>query len=117
MLIYDIGPQPPIAPTKPQVLLDEKPLPPGAEGDPRIEPELRRHREREAGHARALANFKAERAAWERDRGGGAIEMACGAVPGAEMNERDPARYVKTLPAGVKLGPLSGANRVNHSTS
>ena len=47
--------------------------------------------------------------------GGGAIEIACNSVYGGEMLERGQGRYVAALPAGVKLGPHSGTNRVHHS--
>ncbi len=113
-LVYDIGPQPPEFPERPAVLELPNP-PPGREGDPRIEPELRRWEARKLEHARVFANYKAERARWELESGGGAIEIATNSASGGEMLERGQGRYVAALPAGVKLGPRSGTNRVHHS--
>jgi hypothetical protein len=113
MLIFDIGPQPPVEPAKPQVLIDAAKLPPGAEGNPQFEPESRRYAEQYREYLRAVGTFDAERAAWER--GGGAVEIACNSVSGGEMLERGQGRYVAKLPPGVKLGPRSDTNRVRHS--
>jgi hypothetical protein len=42
----------------------------------------------------------------------GVAQIQTHSVDAAEMCERAPDRYVRTLPPGVKLGPLSGANRI-----
>jgi hypothetical protein len=113
--VYDLGPQPPVAPVKPQVLVDAPKLPPGAEGDPSIEPETRRYAEQCRNHLRAVETFDAERAAWERESGGGAVEIGCNFVDGGEMLERGQGRYVAALPPGVELGSRSGTERDRHS--
>jgi hypothetical protein len=101
LLILDLGPVLPQRPVKPQILVDEPKLPPGEEGDPRIEPELCRYTAACAAYERAAASFKAERAAWERD---GAKVIVCNATSGAEMIERGQGRYV-VAPDGVTMGP------------
>jgi hypothetical protein len=110
MIIFDIGPQPPVPPVKPQVLIDAPKLPPGAHGDPRIEPETRRHAEACRAYERAMGSHKAERTAWERESGGGAVELSCNSVSGGEMLERGRGRYVTSLPSDVKL-----SRRIVHS--
>lgn len=113
MSIFDLGPVKPQRSAKPQVLLDEVALPPGAEGDPRIEPELARYAERYRDYLRQMETFAAERAAWEKESGGGAVEIS--SPHAGEMVERGRGRYVTKLPEGVTLGPRSGTNRVIHS--
>jgi hypothetical protein len=110
--VFDLGPQPPVRPVKPPVLLDTVELPPGAEGDPRIEPELRRYTEAYRDYLAALDAHQAERVAWERESGGGPIEIL---THQHDIVERDPKRYVRKLPEGVQPGPRSGPHRVVHS--
>jgi hypothetical protein len=94
---FDLGPQPPVRPTKPQVLLDKVTLPAGAEGHPAIEPETRRYAERYADYLRQLDLFPAERAAWVAKHGE-AIEVH---VDTMECIDRDPRRYSRALPDGM----------------
>jgi hypothetical protein len=110
--MFDLGPQPPVRPTKPQVLLDEVTLPAGAEGNSAIEPETRRYAERYRDYLRAMDSYETERAKWERESGGGAIEIS---TSQADIVECGRGRYVAVLPPDVKLGPRSGTNRVVHS--
>jgi hypothetical protein len=115
VIIFDIGPQLPVQPVKPPVLFNAAKLSPGADGDPRIEPELRRYADAYRNYLAQTESFEAERKAWEREAGGAALEIACDSVSGGEMLERGHGRYVATLPFGVKLGPRSGSNRIVHS--
>lgn len=89
--VWDAGPQPPARPVKPQVLLDAVDLPPGAEGDPAIEPALQRY-------AKLYSQFLVEsddhpriRAEWEARHGKGPVQITVNSA--AEVVERDPARY------------------------
>jgi hypothetical protein len=42
----------------------------------------------------------------------GVAEIKTDALSAAEMIERDPKRYVRTLPPGAKLGPKHGLDRI-----
>jgi hypothetical protein len=55
--------------------------------------------------------FLRERAAWEKESGGGPIEIDTWQVDAGEMLGRDPRRYFAQLPAGVGPGPKVGINR------
>jgi hypothetical protein len=95
--IFDLGPQPPVKPVRPQVLREAVDLPPGAEGHPTIEPETARYNERYRDYLRQMDLFPAERAEWER-RHGQAIEVT---VDTLECIDRDPRRYCRQLPKGT----------------
>jgi hypothetical protein len=109
VMVWDFGPQPPVAPVKPAVLQTPDP-PPGAHGNPEFEPTSRRFAEAQAGYLRDLENYRHERAAWERASGGGPIEILTGQRDIVEVGR---GRYVRTLPPGVKPGLRSGDHRVN----
>jgi hypothetical protein len=115
VIIFDIGPQRPQEPPERPAVLDLPNPPPHHEGDARIEPETRRYAEACRHYRAELEAFPIERARWERSCGGGAIEIACNSASGREMVERGRGRYVTALPPDVRLGSLSGMNRVKHS--
>jgi hypothetical protein len=107
--IFDLGPQPPVRPTKPQVLLDAVALPAGADGHPAIEPETRRYAEAYADYLRQLDSFPAERAAWVAKHGD-AVELHFNPgddILGREYLDRDPRRYCRTLPDGMVASSAS----------
>jgi hypothetical protein len=112
MHIFDLGPQAPIRPVKPRVLLDTPALAPGATGPDDYEAEFARYTQQYRGYLRAMDSYETERAKWERESGGGAIEIS---TTQANIVECGRGRYVAELPEGVTLGPRSGANRVIHS--
>lgn len=114
MVVIDIGPQRPIPPVRPAVL-DLLNPPPGRDGDPRVEPETKRYNARVADYERLLVSYDADRAAWLAEFGG-AAEIEGDFVSLCEMLERDPARYVRELPEGIKPGHRWELNRIHISS-
>jgi hypothetical protein len=96
-VVFDRGPQPPVRPVKPQVMLDAVDLPPGAEGDPALEPASRSYAAAYAQYLVASDAYPAERAAWEKQHGKGPVQISVNSA--AEVIERDPARFSLTMPA------------------
>jgi hypothetical protein len=88
---FDKGPQPPVRPVKPQVLLDAVELPPGAEGDPAIGSATRNYAEVYSHYLRALDSYPAERAAWEKQHGSAPVLISV--FSAAEAIARDPQRF------------------------
>jgi hypothetical protein len=112
MIVYDLGPKPPLLPKRP-ACLDEPELPPGSVNGPaHHEPEIARYRAEMASYAQSYANFERECTAWVAQHGDAAAEICMPDILAREALERDPRRYVRRLPAGVQLGPCSGGNRI-----
>jgi hypothetical protein len=100
--IWDLGPQPPIAPAKPN--------PKGV--DPAVyEDALQQYSADYRAFLDAEACFGPERAAWEKDHGK-AAEIDAWSTSAGEAIERDPLRYRSELPEGVELGPCAGTARL-----
>ncbi|SRR6266403_349871 len=112
VVLWDIGPPKPVAPTKPA-------LPKGKEGDPEYDIALIEFKEslEEYGEAlKAYKHAKIEYAKWQKDQGG-AIELTRFSCDASDFLERDPERYFisastrghehlknRGLPAGYKPG-------------
>jgi hypothetical protein len=113
-IVFDLGPQPPQPPERPKILDAAGPSPADiargrTDGNPEIEPTLRRYNEALQNYERELQTYRAERAQWERERGGGAMEIS---TTQADIVECGHGRYVTRLPDGVKPGRRSGLNRI-----
>jgi hypothetical protein len=108
MIVYDLGPQKPVRPTRHQVLLNEVALPPGAEGHPAIERETRLYAERYADFLKQSDIYPQERAAWVAKHGE-ALEIR---VDNGECVDRDPRRYCFKLPAGMVASNAADVPRV-----
>jgi hypothetical protein len=115
IVVWDIGPLRPVPPQRPALLDAAVELSPAAvhrgrtDSDPRIEPALARWTQAMQNYQRECDAYKAERAQWERESGGGAIEIS---TTQADIVECGHGRYVTRLPDGVKPGRRSGLNRV-----
>lgn len=110
-VVFDLGPQAPVRPVKPAVLLETPELPPGATGPDDYSAALERYTQEYRNYLMQMDGYEKERAGWERESGGGAVEIS---TTQADIVERGRGRYVALLPEGVKLGPRSGLNRVVH---
>jgi hypothetical protein len=111
-VVFDLGPQAPVRPVKPAVLLETPELPPGATGPDEYSAALERYTQKYCDYLVQLDGYEKERADWERQSGGGAVEIS---TTQGNIIECGHGGYVAVLPPDVKLGPKSGTNRVIHS--
>jgi hypothetical protein len=96
-LIWDVGPAMPVAPKEPR-----KDCSSAEWGD---------YMDDVRAHAQAMRRFNFEHDAWiAKYRGPAQLELD--PLTAREFAERDPKRYLTTLPADIEPGPHRGVNRI-----